>query len=135
MRTMLCLFAIILGPGVAGCGRDKVSPPPPTAGSGAQPAPAAPAATAGVELFINDLTVGVVQPAQIAAWSRLDSLVPGDARKLGTWELVVLEGARPKPTEIPHPSIRRLACVASLRGTPDRARRRSRMRNTDCVLS
>ena len=106
MRTTLCLFAIIVGPGLGlgGCGRDKASPPPPTAGSGALPAVAATAATAGVEIFINDLTVGTVQPAQIAAWPRLDTLVPGDARKLGTWELVALEGARPKPTEISHPS-------------------------------
>jgi len=105
MRTTLCLFAIIagLGLGHGGCGRDKASSPPPTAGSSAPPA-AAPAAPAGVELFINDLTMGTVQPAQIAAWPRLDTLVPGDARKLGTWELVALEGAGPKPTEIAHPS-------------------------------
>ena len=34
----------------------------------------------------------------------LDTLVPGDARKLGTWELVTVQTARPKPSELAHPS-------------------------------
>lgn len=96
-----------LGLGLGGCSRDKPAPPPPqAAGSGsaaARSAAAAPAA-AGVELFVNDISVGIVQPQQLAAWPRLDSLVPGDARKLGTWELVTLQGARPKPTELSRPS-------------------------------
>jgi hypothetical protein len=80
------------------CGHDK-APPPPASGSGSGSA-----AAAGVELFLNDLSIGTVQPAQIANWPRLDSLVPGDARKLGTWELVSLQGKKPRPAELAHPS-------------------------------
>jgi len=109
MRTWLCLLAAIgtvatLGLGsLGGCGHDKAPPPPPApAGSAAAVAPVA--APAGIELFVNDVSVGTVQPAQVAAWPRLDTLVPGDARKLGTWEVVTLEGAKPTPTELSHPS-------------------------------
>lgn len=100
MRTWLCLPVLAIGLGaLGGCGHDKTSPPPPPpAGSGAGEA------AAGIELFVNDVSVGAVQPAQVAAWPRLDTLVPGDARKLGTWELVTLQTAKPKPTELPHPS-------------------------------
>jgi hypothetical protein len=99
--------------GLGGCGRDKPASPPPqavgsgaaVAGSGVAAAGAAGArAAAGLELFVNDISVGIVQPGQLAAWPRLDSLVPGDARKLGTWELVTLQGARPNPTELSRPS-------------------------------
>jgi hypothetical protein len=31
-------------------------------------------------------------------------VVPDDARRLGTWELVSLQGAGAKPTDVPHPS-------------------------------
>jgi hypothetical protein len=106
MRTSLCLPAlaalVALGLGPGACSRDKAPPPPPpTPGSAAA---AAPAPSAGVEIFINDTSIATIQPAQIAGWPRLDSLVPGDVRKLGTWELVTLQGAKPKPVELPHPS-------------------------------
>jgi hypothetical protein len=65
---------------------------------------AAPATAAGIELFVNDAAVATISPAQVAGWPRLDGLVPGDARRLGTWEAVSLEGAGAKPTEVPHPS-------------------------------
>lgn len=110
MRTSLCLFALsVLG--AASCHRDKPAPAEGAAGSGgpaaAAPAAAAaaPAAAGGVELFVNDQSIGSIQPAQVAAWSRLDALVPGDARKLGTWERVTLQAAgRPAPVELDHPS-------------------------------
>jgi hypothetical protein len=101
MRTRLCLLgpaiALTVVAGLGGCGRDKPAPPPP-AGSAATPT------AAGVELFVNDVSIGTVQPAQIAAWPRVDTLVPGDARKLGTWEAVTLQGGKPTPTEIQRPS-------------------------------
>jgi hypothetical protein len=96
MRTSLCLLAIVVGLG--GCKGDKAAPPaPPPQGSGAVPA-------GGVEIFVNEASAGVIQAAQIAGWPRLDTLVPADVRKLGTWELVSLQGAGPKPTEIRRPS-------------------------------
>jgi hypothetical protein len=105
MRTSPCspALAMLVGIALGGChcGHDRTPPPPaPSSGSGSAVA----AAPAGLELFLNDSSIGVIQPAQIAKWPRLDSLVPGDARKLGTWELVRLQGKKPKPAEISHPS-------------------------------
>ena len=118
MRTSPCLLTLAALVS-AGCGRDK---PASSNGAGSGSAtPAAPAAAASaaaasgsaapgaaappaVEIFVNDLTVGAVSPTLLATWPRLDSLVPGDARRLGTWELVSLQGARPAPTELSHPS-------------------------------
>lgn len=109
MRTPLCLFA--LAALAAGCRGDKPAPPgsgsasaSATPGSGSSAAAAQGSVPGGIELFVNDLTIGSVQPSLIATWPRLDSLVPGDARKLGTWELVTLQGVKPRPTELAHPS-------------------------------
>ncbi|HEU4729404.1 MAG TPA: hypothetical protein VFT22_15990 [Kofleriaceae bacterium] len=101
MRTWLCLpmvTTIVLGAGSLGCSRDRPAPAPAAAGSAATPT------APGVELFVNDVTIGTILPAQIAAWTRLDALLPGDARKLGTWELVTLDSDKPKPTQLAHPS-------------------------------
>jgi len=57
-----------------------------------------------VQLFVDDVSVGKVRPAQLATWPRLDSLLPGDARKIGTWQSVSLQGASAKPNELAHPS-------------------------------
>ena len=118
MRTCLCWLALAVV--VAGCSRDKPAPPGPATGgsaagargstfsgpgSGAGVAPPAQAAERGaLELFVNDAAVATLSPAQVAGWPRLDALVPGDARRLGTWEMVALQGAGAKPTEVPHPS-------------------------------
>jgi hypothetical protein len=115
MRILPCLFALaaLAALAAAGCRGDKPAPPAPGSGSAAAPGSGAPgsaaaaapgAPQAGVELFVNDLTIGSVQPSQIATWPRLDSLVPGDARKLGTWELVTLQTGKPTPTELARPS-------------------------------
>jgi hypothetical protein len=102
MRTPLCLLALaILGlAGLDGCSRDKA--PPPATGSGSSVADTAAPDT--VELFVNDTAVGKIQLGQLTSWPRLDTLVPPDARKLGTWEMVTLFGAKKTPTELPHPS-------------------------------
>jgi hypothetical protein len=100
MRTSPCLPALIALASIAlgGCGHDK-TPPPPASDSGS-----ATAAPAGVELFLNDVSIATIQVAQVANWPRLDSMVPGDSRKLGTWELVSLAGPKRKPAELAHPS-------------------------------
>lgn len=104
MRTSLCWLAIAIG--LAACKGNKS--PPAAGGSGSAPGSAAPAAAqapaAGpaVELFVNDTAVAPIQPAQVAAWTRVDALVPSDARKLGTWQKVALQG--PAPAEVARPS-------------------------------
>jgi hypothetical protein len=128
MRSALCLLALLalmLVP-LGGCSRDKPAPSGsggattsasggsgtasaagasaagPTAGSaGAQGAPSAPG---GVAIFVNDAQVATVTAEKIANWPRLDTLVPEEARRLGTWEMVALQGAAAKPAELPHPS-------------------------------
>lgn len=108
MRTSPCLLALATVAVLGGCRRDPPAPPPAQgAGTGSSAAAAAPSAAAaavpgGVELVVNDVSIGSLQPALIANWPRLDSLLPGDARKLGTWEQLSLQGAR--PSELAHPS-------------------------------
>lgn len=103
MRTPLCSIAIAIASALGGgCSRDKAAPPAPV-GSGSTAVAPAPTPAAGVEIFVNDMSVGVVQPSLLSGWPRLDSLVPGDARKLGTWETVSLQAA-PAPTELRRPS-------------------------------
>jgi hypothetical protein len=99
MRTSPYLLVGAFALGVAvdrglGCGSDKTSPP--AGGSGSAPA--------GVAVFVNDAPVAQLQAAQLASWPRLDTLVPSEARKLGTWERVSLQAARPTPTDIQRPS-------------------------------
>jgi hypothetical protein len=98
MRTSLVLSLALA---LAACSRDKPAPVAEASGSARSASPAAPA---GVEIFVNDTSVGSIAPAQIAGWPRLDTLVPADARKLGTWELVSVQGPRAKPSELSHPS-------------------------------
>jgi hypothetical protein len=97
MRTSLCLPAIAAAALGLACSGDKTPATQGSAGSAA-------AAPAGVELFVNDTSVATIPAAQIANWPRLDTLVPSDARKLGTWELVTVQTAKAKPSELAHPS-------------------------------
>jgi hypothetical protein len=114
MRTSLCWIGLVAAAGLAGasCGGEKSSPADrqatgsagsATAASDKPAGSAAPAAPGGVELFVDDASLGVISGDKIASWPRVDTLVPDTARKLGTWELVTLEGDG-KPTEIAHPS-------------------------------
>ncbi len=114
MRTPLCLFALAALAGLAapGCRGDRPAPaasPGSSSASGSATAGpgssvAATVVPGGVELFVNDLTIGSVQPSLVASWPRLDSLVPGDARKLGTWELVTVSAGKPQPTALAQPA-------------------------------
>jgi len=103
MRTSLCWLVVA----AMACRGDKPASSPPASGSASPAGPgsgsAAPVVTT-VDILVNDETAAKVSAAQLAGWPRLDSLVPAGARRLGTWELVTLQGAKPKPTEVPHPS-------------------------------
>jgi hypothetical protein len=78
-------------------------------GDNKQPAPA-PAGSATeqvadgktVSIFVDDQQVGTLALDQIKQWPRLDTLVPVNARRLGTWQTVTLKGA--KATELQQPS-------------------------------
>jgi len=100
MRTSLCLLALALGvAGVAGCG-EKKSPPSGSSGSGSG---SGSAAATGVAIFVDSASVATITADKVAAWPRLDSLVPDAARKIGTWDVVELAG--PAPGKLEHPSV------------------------------
>jgi hypothetical protein len=98
MRTWLCL---LVAASAIACGSKK---DPPAAGSGTGSAAPTPAAPSGIEVFVNDASVAKITPEQIASWPRLDSLLPEDAQRLGTWQVVYIKGADAKPAELNNPS-------------------------------
>lgn len=77
---------------------EKPAPKEPVgSGSATQAAPV----TTGVQLYVDDAAVGKVEPAQVASWPRLDSLLPEEARRLGKWAAIATKGA--KPAELAKP--------------------------------
>lgn len=74
----------------------------------------APVAQDGVEIFVDDVSVAKVSRDQIAKWPRVDSLVPDDMRRLGTWDKLTLKGAGDKPAEVQRPSATYPEGVAAL---------------------
>jgi hypothetical protein len=105
MRTSMwfCVALVV----AIGCSKDDPAkaPGPGSAGSGSAVAPVQPARPPGsLEIFVDDASVAKITPAQIAKWPRLDTLVPEDSRRLGTWQVVYLKGAEAKPVELDKPS-------------------------------
>src|SRR5262245_41881297 len=105
--TVMCSVVALIA--ALGCKKEeRPSGATGSAGSGGgaattAPGVAPPGAPAGtVEIFINDASVAKVTPDQIAKWPRLDTLVPEESRRLGTWAKVKLTGA--KTEEVPRPS-------------------------------
>lgn len=106
MRTWLCFVAVLA---IAGCKKEEPTRPQPgsatVTGSGSGSGSAGATVTAGsVAIFVDDAEVAKVTPAQLASWPRLDSLVPEDLRRLGTWTSVSLVTTKPAPAEIQRPS-------------------------------
>lgn len=93
----MCAFALLGALGGTAC-KEKASPaPPPT--SATEPAPAALGAT---ELYVGESKIDVIDRDKAATWPRLDSLMPANARRYGTW--LALRGERAKgPFEIKKP--------------------------------
>jgi hypothetical protein len=104
MHLWYALLAIAL----AACSSKESGPstkPGPGSTVGTDSAPVvAPVAAGAVEIFVDERSVAVVTKEQIAKWPRLDSLVPDDARRLGTWQTVYLKGKVDKPAELNRPS-------------------------------
>ncbi len=83
-------------------GDNKQPAPAPKGSAAAEPAAAAAAAAKSVTIFVDDQQVGKLALDQVNLWPRLDTLVPVNARRLGTWQTVTLKGA--KSTELQQPS-------------------------------
>lgn len=113
MRTFVMCLAVALA---AAPGCKKEPPAGGTTGTGSAGATGSAAATAGsgsagatapapagtVEIFVDDASVAKIGKAEIEKWPRLDALLSGDARRLGTWMKVNLVGA--KTEELQRPS-------------------------------
>ncbi len=106
MRYCLLLIALIVSCAVACSSKDSGSGGTSGGGPGTGSASgtAAPAPST-VEIFVDDSSVAKVTADQIAKWPRLDSLVPENARRLGTWQTVYVRGAADKPAELNRPSV------------------------------
>ncbi len=85
MRRLVVLLALATA---CSKGSSEKKPAEGSAGSAAAPAPVA----EGVGLFVDGQQVGSVTNAQAAAWPRVDTLVPTNARRLGKWQTVILTG-------------------------------------------
>ena len=94
MRWVLLLLLA-----VAACGSKHDAPAAGSGGSGS-----AVAKPAGLAVFVDGKQVATVSQTQLAAWPRVDQLVPVEARRLGRWQDLELVGAKPKPTDMASPS-------------------------------
>jgi len=69
-------------------------------GTAAQPAPKP---APGTHVFVDDKDVATVTAEQVAAWPRLDTLVPEPARRLGKWAAIYIKSGKPAMTELNKP--------------------------------
>jgi hypothetical protein len=101
MYMRYSLLAIVL----AACGsKDPGGSGAPSGSAGTGSAAVAAPVPDTVEIFVDDASVAKVTKAQIASWPRLDSLLPENSRRLGTWQTIYLRGAAEKPAELNRPS-------------------------------
>ena len=77
MRIWTLLFILL----AFGCQKkDEPKDPGPASGTAVAPAKAD-----GIEIFVDDKSIATLASKDLATWPRVDSLVPHDARRLGTW--------------------------------------------------
>ncbi len=101
MRISLC-FALAIS--MVGCGKSDAPATKPAPGAGSPVmVPPPPVAADGVQLVINDKVVATLSVKDLAAWPRLDALVPQDAKRMGQWEMLTVTGKDGKPVEFPKP--------------------------------
>lgn len=96
MQMWRC-FAVALA--LVACGKSETKAPAPGSASGSTVAPVAD----GLEVFVNDKSVAKLSMKELEAWPRLDTLVPMDARRIGSWTSVTVRGASEKPVELQRP--------------------------------
>src|SRR6185369_394117 len=96
MKTLLLLPAFV---GLLACSKGETKPKqnPPGPGSAVVPVVAD-----GVKVLVDGVVVGTLSHDQVNLWPRLDTVVPVNARRLGTWNTISLVG--PKSIDIPQPS-------------------------------
>jgi hypothetical protein len=93
-RNVMLLVAALA---VAGCKSSADKPAATKAGSGSVAAPTGKV----VQIFVNEEVITTLTLDQLKAWPRLDTLVPVEARRLGTWQAIELVGAKPVTVKQP----------------------------------
>ena len=85
MRIWMCLIVVAA---IACGGKKKENEGGGSGGSGpgTGSAPVAPVDDGSVAIIVDDLQVAKIPPKDLAGWPRLDSLMPQEARRLGTWQ-------------------------------------------------
>jgi hypothetical protein len=91
------VVAFLLVGAVAAC--DKSNANAPKRGSGTVEPTRPPGS---VTVYLNDKLVATLESSRIAAWPRLDAVVPVEAQQLGTWSSMMVKGA--SPADIVQPS-------------------------------
>ena len=97
MRTWMCLIVIA----VVACGGKKKEQEAAGSGTGTGSAPVATVDSDSVEIFVDDNSVAKVAAADLDKWPRLDTLVPEQARRLGTWDAIAFTGGTATKLEKP----------------------------------
>lgn len=92
MRELTLVVLVAL----AGCGGSKDAPPAPQVTT-------PPPQVTGLKIFVDDAEVATLDMAKVAAWPRLDTLVPEPARRLGTWQAISIKSGKPAPIELARP--------------------------------
>src|SRR5689334_9401924 len=112
----VALVLLLIG---SACGKssDAKATKPEGGGAGTGSAITAPPAAGTVAVFINDKPVATIDAAKLAAWPRLDAVVPVEANQLGTWTAISVKGKT--PTEITNPSAKFQSFVPALYPGPD----------------
>jgi hypothetical protein len=107
MRTRLSFVVALV---LAACGSKS---------SDKEPTGSAVPVAAGTQLFVDDKAVATVDAAAVAAWPRLDSLLPEAARRMGKWQAITIKNAKPQPAELANPSQAYREYVPALFPGPD----------------
>jgi len=84
-----------------------------SAGTGTGSAPAVNTDDNSVTIFVDDAKVAKIPAKDLADWPRLDSLVPQEARRLGTWTAITFATGGP-PTTLEKPAQNHPDKVAAL---------------------
>ena len=98
MRTWMCLVVVL----AIACGGKKKETEGGGSGTASGSAPEVKADTS-VEIFVDDKPVAKVAVKDLASWPRLDSLIPQEARRVGTWQSLSFTTEGP-PTKLEKPA-------------------------------
>ncbi len=71
-------------------------------GAVAAPTPSGPPGT--VKVFVNESPVATIDPAKLATWPRLDTLVPPQFARIGTWHQIRIKSGKPAMSDVDKPA-------------------------------